>query len=408
MNNKETVIKYYKGWKVNKWGKVEGITELSEDKLPYEHTKLCYDDSGRVVELLEYKKDVFPLRRTFSYDPQRNVVVQSLWYDRDGNWYETHKYQYDEAGILVRGEAYDTKGVLQFYICSKYDENGELEEESWYYKDGRLGGRNKFIYDSANNVTEEIIYDKDNTLRGTFKYKYDDRKNMIEKQWFDKNGKLQTTFNFEYDEKGNQCRVTLTKGDTVEFTEIKYDAIGNKVAQDWSEGEDYLLREEELDMSGEDFTDEEKVNQFLKGEKTLAEFGGISQKDLFGIAEIGYAHFTLGKFNTARTIFEGLISLNPNEPYFHAALGAISRKENNLTEALKEYNRAVELDPDNIYYLANRGEVLFAQQKIKAALDDFNRVLQLDREMKNPITKRTGALVAIIAEILEKCSGTET
>lgn len=403
-----TKVEYYKGWNVNKWGKVEGVIKLSPDKLLYEHTKLCYDSSDKMIELLEYKKDESPLRRTFSYHPQKNVVVQSMWYDKEGNWYETHKYHYDESGILVKGEAYDTKGVLQFYICSKYGDNGELEEESWHYKDGRLGGRNKFVYDSENNVIEEVIYDKDNTLRGKFKYKYDNRKNMIEKQWFDSNNKLQTTFNFEYDSRGNQTRITLTKGDTVEYTKIEYDEIGNKATQDWSKDEDYILHEEEPDMSGEDFTDEEKVNQFLRGEKTLSEFGGISQKDLFGMAEIGYAYFEQGKFDTARAIFEGLTALNPNESYFHAALGAISRKENKLGEALKEYNLAVELDPDNIYYLANRGEVLLAQQKVELALNDFNRVILIDPELKSPITKRTGALVATIAAILEKSSETET
>lgn len=393
-------IRYYRGWKVTKLGHVEGVKELPKDKLPYEHCQLVYDSKDRVIEVREHKKDKPSVNRMFEYSIDKNVVRESKWYGPRGELHEIHKYIYDDNGILIKGEAYDIKGKLQFYICSKYGDNGELVEESWHYSDGRLGGLSMYKYDDECNVIEEFMYDKDESFVGRYRYAYDENKNLIEKEWYDNNDNLKTVFTFKYDDRGNQMNVSMKQdNEIIQSTEFEFDEIGNPIYQEWSKA-----KEEEPESIGEYLSNEEDLNKFLNGEITLLELSKIPTHDLWGVAEIGYNLFEQGKTDKSKNIFDALIALSPKEPYFHIAMGAIYLQEKDLDLALVEYNRALNLSPDNIRCLAIRGEIYLQQQRIEEAMRDFKKVLELDPKQKDPMTRRTGILISTIAEILGKAN----
>jgi tetratricopeptide (TPR) repeat protein len=145
---------------------------------------------------------------------------------------------------------------------------------------------------------------------------------------------------------------------------------------------------------------EEYVSGFLNGETSAAAMFGLSNAELFQIAQRGYQMIQTGKLRAAVQIFDGLIYLQADEPYFYAALGSIRQQQGDIEGALLCYQKALELKADNINSLANRGEIFFIQGKFTEALEDFHKVIALDSEAINPSTLRVRFLLAEIQENL--------
>jgi len=149
----------------------------------------------------------------------------------------------------------------------------------------------------------------------------------------------------------------------------------------------------------------EKMRKFVRGEITLAQLENMSREKLYDFAELGYSLFQSGKLEEATRIFEGLVTYNPYDAYFHSALGAIYQKQKLYDQAIKQYDLAIKLNPKDICSLTNRGETYLILGKIKEAAADLKVAVSLDPQQKDPWAMRSRALITAIQSALGKKKG---
>ncbi len=121
------------------------------------------------------------------------------------------------------------------------------------------------------------------------------------------------------------------------------------------------------------------ANKWAKGQVTLKQIVGLSETELYAIAQQGYLMFLQGKLDQARIIFEGLVAIDPKNAYYYRALGAIYWRGKESQKAVKQFTYAIRVSPKEISSYINRAEVYVAQQNFKAAKTDLKQALEKSR-----------------------------
>lgn len=158
--------------------------------------------------------------------------------------------------------------------------------------------------------------------------------------------------------------------------------------------------DEEPDPSAGPMYNPIRLEQFLRGQITLGDLEGITKQEQYEMAKIGFSYLTSGKLAQAKTVFEGLLALDPFDAYFHTALGSIAQQENQLPEAEKRYTRALEINPFSPVAFANRGEVRIAMGKLGEGSQDLVRALEEDPGAQYPSTLRARATIQVVRDNL--------
>lgn len=127
-----------------------------------------------------------------------------------------------------------------------------------------------------------------------------------------------------------------------------------------------------------------------------------SGAEMLELAMQGFQLYEQGLYSEAKAIFTRLSELDPNQGYFHTALGAVYLAEEDLERAGQHLNRALALDRRDTSALVNRGEVFLRLGKLLEATKDFARVVALDPESKDPLTLRARMLAAAALETIEE------
>lgn len=140
----------------------------------------------------------------------------------------------------------------------------------------------------------------------------------------------------------------------------------------------------------------------VKGRKTWGEVLGINAGQAYNMAQLGYRLLQEGQLDDARTMFQGLVTLNPKDPYMHLALGSVHHRAGRVDEAIKEYSKAIELDPKLTNAYANRGELYLVAHQADKGLLDLKKALDLDPKAQDPSTMRARAIIATTAAKLKE------
>lgn len=149
------------------------------------------------------------------------------------------------------------------------------------------------------------------------------------------------------------------------------------------------------------YTDERKA-EVEKGAMSLKDYHALSGPEMLSMALIGFRMYEQGKYADAKTVFSGLIQLDPREAYYYTALGAVYLSEEELPQARAYFDIAISLAPKEIAPYVNRGEVNLREGKILEAAEDFAAAVKLDPEFKDPLTNRARVLAAAALEMIEK------
>ena len=136
------------------------------------------------------------------------------------------------------------------------------------------------------------------------------------------------------------------------------------------------------------------------GDGVLRDKLGISAGEFQAMGEIGAMYYEQGHLDKARTIFQGLVELDPESSAAHSALGALLTRTEQFEEALRHLDRAVELDPQQIAPYVNRAEIYIRQQRAVEAVADLKRAVALDPDERDPAANRARAMAVGIAEAL--------
>lgn len=147
--------------------------------------------------------------------------------------------------------------------------------------------------------------------------------------------------------------------------------------------------------------DEEALQKFVKGELTLAELQGVDKDSQQKLVHLGYRMLTAGKLQDARLVFEGLVALNPYEPYFLLAAGSVAQQQERFDDAEHWYSRALDREPKHSVARANRGEVRVMLGHVEGATEDLMEAVKLDPQAKEPTTARARGLLLEIKRQLD-------
>lgn len=144
------------------------------------------------------------------------------------------------------------------------------------------------------------------------------------------------------------------------------------------------------------------AERVANGEITLAEYVGLSKKDLYVIAEQAHRLLQSGRLAEARDIYQGLVAADPYDSVFHCHLGAALFRLGNTTEAKNQFDLALQYNIANVDALVGRGEIFLSRGELKEALGDLRRALEIDPTAKRQSTMRARAALLALKNSLEK------
>ncbi len=136
-----------------------------------------------------------------------------------------------------------------------------------------------------------------------------------------------------------------------------------------------------------------RLRAFLAGRITLGDLEGIDKAAQYQLAEMGYQFINEGRFDKAKTVFEGLLTLDPFDAYFHLVMGTVFHRDNDLDAAISHYSRSLEINPYSVHALANRGEARMAAGDAANGLEDLFKSIDLDPEGKDAASQRARVLL---------------
>ena len=152
-------------------GKIIAYKSYNGNRL-YNHEQYTYDDAGRLLELVisqydrdsdadNYENRIF----RYEYDENGNFLTYTHFSQRiyDGevsseNLYWVYRYLYDDRGLLVRRDYYQSGTQLQHYITYTYDPENRTVTENEYDERDQLEKTKTTCYDAegkAVTITEQ-------------------------------------------------------------------------------------------------------------------------------------------------------------------------------------------------------------------------------------------------------------
>lgn len=134
--------------------------------------------------------------------------------------------------------------------------------------------------------------------------------------------------------------------------------------------------------------------------RTPRERLGISDREFLEMGHVGAMYYEQGNLEKARTIFEGLIELDPDSSAAHAALGALLTRTERFRDALLHLTRAIELNPQQIAPYVNRAEIYLRQQRAEEAVANLKQAIALDPREVDPAANRARAMALGIYQAL--------
>lgn len=136
-------------------------------------------------------------------------------------------------------------------------------------------------------------------------------------------------------------------------------------------------------------------------QQTVREKLNISQQEFMEMGRVGAMFYQQGNFDKARTIFEGLVELDPENPNAHSALGGLLTLQQEDDLAVEHLKKAVELDPLQIAPHVNLGEIFIRQQKVEEAVASLKNAIELDPDEKDAGANRARAMVLGIYQVIK-------
>lgn len=139
---------------------------------------------------------------------------------------------------------------------------------------------------------------------------------------------------------------------------------------------------------------EEVLPQWAEGKATLKDIKGYTEHELYAIAHMAYFYLNQGKVDEAKTLFEGLVALDPMNGYYYRALGVIFYKLGESERALRQFGYAIRVAPKTPHAYVNRAEVNLALGRGAKAGKDLQQALALMTPKTPQLQQKAQALLA--------------
>lgn len=135
---------------------------------------------------------------------------------------------------------------------------------------------------------------------------------------------------------------------------------------------------------------------WAEGKLTLREIKNYSEEELYAISHIGYFFLMQGKNEEARTLFEGLVAVDPRNDYYYRALGVIFQKLGEDERAIKQYTYAIRINSTSPYAYVNRAEIYLSMSQFEQAEVDLRDALERMGRKDEQLSKKAWALIKVV------------
>jgi tetratricopeptide (TPR) repeat protein len=135
--------------------------------------------------------------------------------------------------------------------------------------------------------------------------------------------------------------------------------------------------------------------------QTVREKLNISPQEFAEMGRVGAMYYQQGNFEKARTIFEGLVELDPENANAHSALGGLLTLQQDDSRAVEHLSRAIELNPSQIAPYVNLGEIYIRRQRIEEAVANLKQAIELDPDERDAGANRARAMVLGIYQVIK-------
>lgn len=136
--------------------------------------------------------------------------------------------------------------------------------------------------------------------------------------------------------------------------------------------------------------------KWASGQITLKELKGYSDDELYAIAHTGYFFLMQGKNTEAKTLFEGLVAIDPRNDYYYRALGVIFHKLGDEERAIKQFGYAIRVNGRSPAAYVNRAEVYLSTQRFPEAAADLRKALEYMSARDVALARKARALLGVV------------
>lgn len=193
-----------------------------------------YDQQGNKTEWNAYMGSDRPLRTSFAYNDEGNVIKQ-IWYDSADEPEVNTVYNYDAKGNLVEelssngvrvGFTYDSRnnkksqqvfdvaenegprmfGAVEKTVRYSYDKLNRLIQIASYSPNGSRvwnpelqAHRITYVYDGKGQTTSQSVFNDDNSLRTKTDYAYDSSGRIVKEILFTGKDRVTQLFRYDYE-----------------------------------------------------------------------------------------------------------------------------------------------------------------------------------------------------------------
>ena len=137
------------------------------------------------------------------------------------------------------------------------------------------------------------------------------------------------------------------------------------------------------------------LQEWADGKATLRDVRAYSDEELYAIARAAHVYYHQGKYEHARTLFQGLYAVNPTDSYAAKALGVVELAAENFPGAVAAYDVAVKLNPEDAAAYVGRAEVRIAMGQKEEAKDDLRRALRCS-EGEDLVKRRAEQMIELL------------
>ena len=139
----------------------------------------------------------------------------------------------------------------------------------------------------------------------------------------------------------------------------------------------------------------ELLPKWAAGQVTLKELKGYTDDELFAIAHTAYFFLLQGKNQEARTLFEGLVAIDPRNDYYYRALGVIFHKLGDEERAIRQFGYALQVNSRSAVAYLNRSEVYISQSDYASAVPDLEKAVACVGPKDTQLARKAKALLAM-------------
>lgn len=145
-----------------------------------------------------------------------------------------------------------------------------------------------------------------------------------------------------------------------------------------------------------------QMRELMQGKASLAEAMGLELEDILALATVARQLAEQGQYEGAQSMLEGLVVLDPQNPFLHSCLGCVYMQMKQNVAAYQAFNIALHFNEKDIAAHAYAGELALEQGLVEEAAMHLRRAAELDPDGKNPHANRARVTALLLSTLAKE------